>query len=162
MVVTLYPMPDEAFSKCNRWALRASEQDSTSGSNRRRLLGPFELRDVAGHGIDELFPDDLLAGPEQMTIRAVFTAITVLMELHGVARADFADGCQRCGHVVRMDKFDPGHRQKFLISPTERPFPGRVELLEVAIEAGYAHQVGGQCEEACSLFVGMFAFGRFG
>ena len=53
--------------------------------------------------------------------------------------------------ILRMNELDERLRAELLQIPAERPLPGRVEALEVAVEAGRAEQVARDLPEPVAL-----------
>ena len=114
---------------------------------RKRLFRFLALGDVAGGGVDDLLLGKRRRRPEQPADRPVLVQVAVLEvddlePLGGLLR--FLDARDA---VVGVDQLDLRLRQQLRFVVAEDPLPGRVDALEVAVEAADAQHVERQREE---------------
>ena len=114
----------------------------------QRLLAALAVGDVPADRVDELVGRGRGGAPGQPTVRAVLAAVAVLEPDRVDARGELRRLGDRRLAVVGMDEVDERALPQLVQGPSEGLLPGGIEVFEIAVEPGHAHEVEREREEA--------------
>ena len=114
----------------------------------------FLLGDVASHRVDQPAVDDGCRAPGQPSVVSGACPVAVLEVDRRRPGGEIAHLLHGLGVIFRVNELDELARQQLLAVVAEDSLEGRIDLLEVAVEAGHTHQVERQPKEASEILLG--------
>ena len=137
--------------------LRLPRRFDLPGIAAQLVLGSLAIGHVPRGRVDDLLLDRRACVPEEPPVRAVLAPVAVLVGNRLRAGRDLSRLGNRRRTVLRVDELEVRHREEFPSRVTQRPFPAKVQTLEVTVEPGDAQHVEREREESVALFLSLAA-----